>query len=468
MGVMRGLGIVSVVIAMSGAARAEGELPRYRLEPGMELSYEGSSTFRHQNGMHVDEQETTAWVVRRNEDGSVRVVVRQGSRFTSTSRGPDKRLTLNSLTETLKGLLKEQEKEPMDYNVGYFDLYPDGRIGPDAELGYRIQPASLFPRLPDDEAQAKDGWSQRDDRMGQEYRYSALRPEEGGWVFHGERVGAENKIYGMTFDSTYHLDAERGSIRRIAQEFTQDYGFKGKGSGSIELTGVETRDADWLAAFAPAAERYFDASKAYIEATKGASKSADEAEKLLADAKAALEAAREAIDHPIFREQLDRQIANHDGMVGYYVDEVKRQAEVVGEPAADWELQGLDGQTHALADYRGKVVVLDFWYRGCGWCIKAMPQLNELAEQFAGRPVAILGMNTDRVEEDARFVCEAMDLKYATLLRAEELPEKYGVQGFPTLIVIDPEGIVRDVHVGYSPTLRADVAKVIEEHLPSD
>ena len=146
-------------------------------------------------------------------------------------------------------------------------------------------------------------------------------------------------------------------------------------------------------------------------------------------------------------------------MAKYYADSAKRRAEVIGKPAADWELKGLDGKTHSLADYRGKVVVLDFWYRGCGWCIKAMPQLNALAEQFQGRPVAVLGMNTDRKEADAKFVVDAMGLKYETL-RAEGIPEKYGVQGFPTLILIDPEGKVRDVHVGYSPTLRADVAKV--------
>ncbi len=301
--------------------------------------------------------------------------------------------------------------------------------------------------------------------MGQEYRYSALRAEPGGWSFHAQRIGAENKIYGMTADSTFHLDAARGTIRRIEQEYTQDYGFKGKGSGSIELTGVETRGAAWLTAFAPAADRYFAASKAYERATEEASKAADKAESLLADAKAALESARAAIDHPVFREKLDRQISQHESMVKYYADSAKRRADVVGKPAAGWELQGLDGKTHALTEYLGKVVVLDFWYRGCGWCIKAMPQLNALAGQFEGRPVAVLGMNTDQNEADAKFVCDAMGLKYATL-RAQGIPEKYGVQGFPTLIVIDPQGTVRDVHVGYSPTLQTDVAKTIEGLLP--
>ncbi len=146
------VGIMTVAIAAASAARAGDELPRYQLEPGMELSYKESSTFRHQNGMHIDDQESTAWIVRRNGDGSVRVVLRQGSRFTATS-----------VVDTLKSLFKKQAKPPMDYHFGYFDLFPDGRLGPDAELGYRITPASLFPRLPDDDAKAKTGWSQRDE-----------------------------------------------------------------------------------------------------------------------------------------------------------------------------------------------------------------------------------------------------------------------------------------------------------------
>jgi thiol-disulfide isomerase/thioredoxin len=444
---------VAMAIAAVGAARAGQELPRYRLEPGMELSYAGSSTFKHQSGMHIDEEATTAWVVRRNDDGSVRIVIRQGSRFTATS-----------VVDTIKNLFKKQDKRPMQYQFGYFDLFPDGRVGPDAEQGFRFIPASLFPRLPENSDQAKSEWSQSDETMAVAYRYTSLRSEPDGWTFQGERTGPEKKVYGMTMDSTFHLDAKRGAIRTIDQEFTQDYGFKGKGSGKVELTGVEKRDAAWLAKFAPAAERYFAASKAYEKATDQASKDAAKTDALLVEAKLALQKARDAIDHPVFREQLDRQIAEHASMVSYYTDSAKRRAEALGKPAADWELKGLDGKTHTLASYRGKVVVLDFWYRGCGWCIKAMPQLNALAEQFQGRPVVVLGMNTDRKEDDAKLVAQEMGLRYETL-RAEGIPEKYGVQGFPTLILIDAEGKVRDVHVGYSPTLRTDVGKAIEELL---
>jgi peroxiredoxin len=162
--------------------------------------------------------------------------------------------------------------------------------------------------------------------------------------------------------------------------------------------------------------------------------------------------------------ELNERIKQHEQMAKYTLDDAERRAKVMGQPAAEFETTDLNGKKVKLADLRGQVVVLDFWYRGCGWCVKAMPQMNELAADFAGQPVAIFGMNTDRDEADARFVIEKMALKYPNL-KAEGLPQKFGVQGFPTLIIVDQQGRVHDIHVGYSPTLRDDVGKVIRELL---
>jgi hypothetical protein len=79
LGTRRRLGLtttaVTAAISLTGVARAGDEVPKYRLEPGTELSYKGSSTFRHQSGMHIDDQELTAWTVHRNDDGSVSAVL---------------------------------------------------------------------------------------------------------------------------------------------------------------------------------------------------------------------------------------------------------------------------------------------------------------------------------------------------------------------------------------------------------
>jgi peroxiredoxin len=166
----------------------------------------------------------------------------------------------------------------------------------------------------------------------------------------------------------------------------------------------------------------------------------------------------------MLREQLDEKLKNHAEQARWIAEGAKRLLKVLGKPAADWDTKDLDGKPHALKDYRGKVVILDFWYRGCGWCIRAMPQVNQLANDFKNEPVAILGMNTDQDEKDAQFVVEKMKLTYP-VLKATGVPEKYEVAGFPTLVIIDQQGNVHDVHVGYSPTLRDDVAAVVKKLL---
>jgi protein-disulfide isomerase-like protein with CxxC motif len=74
-------------------------------------------------------------------------------------------------------------------------------------------------------------------------------------------------------------------------------------------------------------------------------------------------------------------------------------------------------------------------------------------------------MNTDSNLDDAKFVAEAMKLKYPSISIDRELPQKYGVSGFPTMLVIDQAGTVRDMHVGYSPTLREDLNASIDRLL---
>jgi peroxiredoxin len=454
----RALSVLSAMIAIAlfgplSAARAvgesgpgSGELPRYRLKVGQELKYHGTSDFKYQNGSLAYETDWTFWVVRANDDGSWRVIGRSSSRTSQSFNG------------------QKANEQPPDVTIAYFDLHPDGRVIPNKSFGYRFDPSALFPGLPRDTAEESNGWQATNAREQKHTEFKAAGAggsQKDEWVFEGVDHGIWDKIYLMTSRSRDFFDKKRGVIKRVETENTQDYGFHGKGSGTLLLTSLEEQNPDQIKALDGESMRYFEANQKYDDLVTEASKDTGRVKDFLAQAETTLKDARAALSVPVFRDQLDEQLKNHARMASYYTEEAKNRDAVVGHVAADWETKDLTGKPHSLKDYRGKVVILDFWYRGCGWCIRAMPQMKELADDFKGRPVAVLGMNTDRDEKDAKFVVDELGLNYP-VLKAQGVPEKYHVRGFPTLIIIDQEGKVADIHVGYSPTLREEVGKAVK------
>jgi thiol-disulfide isomerase/thioredoxin len=226
------------------------------------------------------------------------------------------------------------------------------------------------------------------------------------------------------------------------------------------LKSTTVRDKDWMAQLAADADAVDKAQAAVEEAVESIKNGAAKADAAGTTATQALESAVSRVKDPSLQDIVKKDLARLDEQMHYAQQENDRNDSVVNKPAATWTTTDLNGQKHSLEDYRGKVVALDFWYRGCGWCMRAMPQIKALNEQFRGQPVVILGMNTDQKDKDAQFVIDKLQLNYATL-HGTGIPEKYGVQGFPTFIVIDQKGVVRARHVGYSPLLQEEMAKTI-------
>jgi peroxiredoxin len=441
--------LVFFAASITAFAAEDESLPRYRFRPGQELAFRSSSEFKYGEGQNAGEHgsrsDWTAWVLRANADGSFRVVLREKNIFSRAFQG-------------------RKSDQPAQTRIVYADIFPDGRVLMNKTIQYRSHLGALFPGLPGDAAQAKLGWEsvQDDDK-------TTFKPLElaAGFTFEGIRRSPMDKIYLSSNKSKYTFDATKGFVIRAESESTQGYGFNGKGTGATELVSVKMMEPAAIQAFAEAAEQYFTAAGTYDDETDAAGKAPPEkAKELLAKAVEDLRAAGAGLKNEELKAHLAEKAAEHERMEKYYLDGAQRRAKFLGKPAADFDTTDIDGKKVKLADLRGQVVVLDFWYRGCGWCIKAMPQMNQLAEDFAGKPVVIFGMNTDRNEADAKLVIEKMALKYPTL-KAEGQPERFGVQGFPTLIVIDQQGRVHDIHVGYSPTLREDVGKQIRELLAS-
>jgi peroxiredoxin len=121
-----------------------------------------------------------------------------------------------------------------------------------------------------------------------------------------------------------------------------------------------------------------------------------------------------------------------------------------------------------LGALRGKVVVLEFWATWCGACRALLPTLNAWHERFqSGGGATVVSVTTDPVEKAARDAAE-LGLVYPVLSDPDGLTaQTYQAFALPTLFVIDRQGVVRDVSVGYDPQriaqIEATVARLLSD-----
>ncbi len=130
------------------------------------------------------------------------------------------------------------------------------------------------------------------------------------------------------------------------------------------------------------------------------------------------------------------------------------QSILLDKPAPAWTTTTPDGKNISLADYKGKVVMLDFWATWCGPCMQAIPAVQRLSEEFKDQPVAIIGVNRDKPGDESKVqrTIERKQLTFHQAMDAKgDIAKTYKISAIPALIIIDKDGVVRAVHVGYGP-----------------
>jgi peroxiredoxin len=136
------------------------------------------------------------------------------------------------------------------------------------------------------------------------------------------------------------------------------------------------------------------------------------------------------------------------------------------QPAA-FELKDLTGRSHRLADYRGKVVLINFWATWCEPCRDEMPAIERLKEKFAGRPFVVLAVNVDEPEARIRKFLSSLPLSFTVLLDHErKLARAWNVRLLPASYVIAPDGTIRFSALGEIDWSARDVAERIAGLFP--
>lgn len=125
-----------------------------------------------------------------------------------------------------------------------------------------------------------------------------------------------------------------------------------------------------------------------------------------------------------------------------------------GKMAPDFTLNGPDGTPVSLSSLRGKYVVLDFWGTWCKWCVKGIPDMKAYYEKYEGK-FEMLSIDFGDDEDTWRKAIESYDMNWLHVITdkdsGEELQELYAIEGFPTKIVVDPEGKIVHITVGEDP-----------------
>jgi len=125
---------------------------------------------------------------------------------------------------------------------------------------------------------------------------------------------------------------------------------------------------------------------------------------------------------------------------------------VTPAPAPAFTLVSRDGKPVSLAQFKGDVVMINFWASWCGPCRQEMPLLDSIYHQYKDLGFVLLGVNVEPDSKAADRWLRATPVSYPILYDTKsEVSQLYQVQAMPTTVIVDRKGMVRFVHRGYLP-----------------
>jgi thiol-disulfide isomerase/thioredoxin len=139
-----------------------------------------------------------------------------------------------------------------------------------------------------------------------------------------------------------------------------------------------------------------------------------------------------------------------------------------GGPAPALALKDLGGRDHRLADYKGRVVLVNFWATWCAPCRDEMPSIQRLGDKLAGRPFVVLAVNLDEPESRIRKFLSEVKLDFPVLLDAgRRVARAWNARILPASYIVGPDGRVRYTVVGEIHWDHEHIVSRITELLPA-
>jgi thiol-disulfide isomerase/thioredoxin len=127
----------------------------------------------------------------------------------------------------------------------------------------------------------------------------------------------------------------------------------------------------------------------------------------------------------------------------------------IGSHLPEFSVKDLHGQALSSADLHGKVVLVDFWATWCQPCKKEMPGYQKLLDRYGARGFAVVGFKFDTMRdmEDPVQFARKIGVRYPPAVATDDVKQKFGgIEGLPTTMLYDRQGILRTKVVGFEYT----------------
>lgn len=139
------------------------------------------------------------------------------------------------------------------------------------------------------------------------------------------------------------------------------------------------------------------------------------------------------------------------------------------KPAPNFELKDLSGKTVRLSDFKGKVVLLDFWATYCIPCHESIPALQKMQDSWKAQGFEVIGLSIDAFAEAVPDFVKEKGIDYTIVLDpAQTTPRRFAVVGLPTAFLIDRDGMILRKWTGYSPGVVEEIERAVKETLKKE